>query len=382
VDYTRAEETSGTFRAAGTPSAPYGPDVAMTTGAAFAELGWTLLDGRLRGTAGARVDRLSLRTEATALRPDIAPGTRSFTSVNPSAGLQYALGDGVRLHATAGRAFVAPTPFASAGLVTSRPSAGLVNITVGNPRLDAESSVTVDAGVAVSRPALGLEADATYFHTQVDGRITSASAVFAEGDRPRTADGDLVGRVTSSVNAGDATMHGVELRAGLDVGALLDRRYSLRLFGNATRLFSATERVRAASLDGSRFAGRTDFEPAEAAAAIVYGAESASRIRNVAGLTATAGIEYDDRRRLDGRLSGRYVSRRLDTDFTDFANVSDIEYPAVMVLDLSAGVRLSSRTRLDLALTNLTDENYYEVRGYPLPGRSVALRMSVWAGGR
>lgn len=382
VDYTRAEERSGTFSAADTPSAPYGPDVAMTTGAAFAELGWSLLGGRLRGTAGARVDRLSLRTEATPLRPDISAGTRDFTSVNPSAGVRYALNDGVRLHATAGRAFVAPTPFASAGLVTSRPSAGLVNVTVGNPHLDAESSVTVDAGVALARPALGLDADLTYFHTQVDGRITSASAVFAEADRPRTADGDVVGRVTSSVNAGDATMHGLELRAGLDVGALLHRRYSLRLFGNATRLFSATERVRAASLDASRFAGRTDFQPAEAADAIVYGAESESRIRNVAGLTATAGIEYDDRRRLDARLSGRYVSRRLDTDFTDFANVSDIEYPASMVLDLSAGVRVSARARVDVSLTNLTDENYYEVRGYPLAGRSVAVRMSVWTGGR
>ena len=382
VDYTRADETSRTFSAAATPSAPYSPDVAMTTGAAFAELGWTLLDGRLRGTVGARADRVSLRTEATPLRPDVAPGTRAFTSVNPSTGLQYALDGGLRLHATAGRAFVAPTPFASAGLVTSRPSAGLVNITAGNPRLDAESSVTVDAGVALSRPLLGLEADVTYFHTQVDGRITSASAVFPEESRPRTAAGDVVGRVTSSVNAGDATMHGLELRAGLDVGALLGQRYALRLFGNATRLFSATERVRAASLDPSRFAGRTDFDPSEAAAAIIYGAESASRIRNVAGLTATAGLEYDDNRLLNGRLSGRYVSRRLDTDFTDYANVSDIEYPPSMVLDLSAGVRVTSRTRLDLSLTNLTDENYYEVRGYPLPGRAVAVRMSVWTGGR
>lgn len=76
------------------------------------------------------------------------------------------------------------------------------------------------------------------------------------------------------------------------------------------------------------------------------------------------------------------MSRRLDTDFTDYANVSDIEYPAVMVLDLSAGVRLSTLTRVDLSLTNLTDENYYEVRGYPLAGRSVALRMSVRTGGR
>ena len=187
-----------------------------------------------------------------------------------------------------------------------------------------------------------------------------------------------MGRVTSSVNAGSATMHGLELRAGVDAGALLGRSYSLRLFGNATRMFSATERVRGATLDAARFAGRTDFDPAEAASAIVYGAETSSRIRNVADLTVTAGLEFDSYRGVSGRVSGRYVGQRLDTDFTDFSNVADIEYPAFLVLDLSAGARLTSRSRVDLLVTNVTDENYYETRGYPLAGRAAMLKLSVW----
>ena len=377
VDYSYAGERSRSFSDATTAAAPYSPDASVTSGAAFTELAWTLLDDRLQGTAGVRRDHVSLVTQATPLRPDLTPGRRVFTSINPSLGAQYAFGENTRLHATVGRAFVAPNPFASAGLVASRSGEGLVHVTVGNPALNAERSVTVDVGLGVARPRLGLDVDVTYFHTQVDDRITSASAVFPDGGRPSTIEGDLVGRVTSSVNAGKATMHGLEVRGGVEVGALLGRSFALRLFGNGTRMFSATERVRSASLDASRFAGRTDFDPAEAASAIVYGAETSSRIRNVANLTVTAGLAYDSHRRVSGSVSGRYVGQRLDTDFTDYSNVADIEYPAFLVLDLSAGVRLTSRSRLDLLLTNVTDENYYETRGYPLAGRAAMLKLSV-----
>jgi vitamin B12 transporter len=41
--------------------------------------------------------------------------------------------------------------------------------------------------------------------------------------------------------------------------------------------------------------------------------------------------------------------------------------------DLAQGHRFT----LGLLIANLTDENYYEVRGYPLPGRSAQLRLSV-----
>jgi outer membrane receptor protein involved in Fe transport len=72
---------------------------------------------------------------------------------------------------------------------------------------------------------------------------------------------------------------------------------------------------------------------------------------------------------------GRYVGTRTDDDFTNFSDISLIEYPPFAVLDLTAGIQFSPRLRGDLQLNNVTDENYYEKRGYNLPGRAFTVRL-------
>lgn len=377
VDHGRAVAESRAWMAAGTGAAPYSPDAAVASVAAFAEGRWSAMGGRLTGTLGARLDRVSLEVRRTPLRPDLVPETDRFLSLNPSAGVQLHVRDGVRLHGSVGRAFVAPDPFYKAGLTRASPAAGVASFVAGNPALDAERSWTWDAGVALAHGAAGFDADVTYFRTVVDDRITLAEAVFPEAQRPRTPDGDAVARVTTAVNAAAARMHGLEARAAVDVGALAGWTRSLRLFANGTRLFSAEERVRAASVDAARFAGRTDFAAEDVVGAFVFGPAAISRIRNVAELTLGYGVEYDDGRRWTARLGGRYVGERLDSDFTDWMNVTDIVYPPFMVLDLSAGARLGERLRVDATLSNATDENYYEIRGYPLAGRAAGLRVTV-----
>jgi outer membrane receptor protein involved in Fe transport len=57
--------------------------------------------------------------------------------------------------------------------------------------------------------------------------------------------------------------------------------------------------------------------------------------------------------------------------------VGDVRYPRFLVLDASGWLRLSPRYRLGLALGNLTDESYYEVRGYNLPGRNVMVQVGA-----
>ena len=77
------------------------------------------------------------------------------------------------------------------------------------------------------------------------------------------------------------------------------------------------------------------------------------------------------------RLSGRYVGERLDTDFTDFANPGDVRYPEFLVFDLSGSLQMAERYRLTAEVSNLGDENYYEVRGYTMPGRELRLGVGV-----
>jgi outer membrane receptor protein involved in Fe transport len=377
VDYNLAGETSQVYSGESTPAAPYSPDATTRSTAAFAEARLALPGGRLSGTLGGRFDRVALEIRETPLRPDWQPDEETFTVFNPSAGLQYAAAPGLRLHGTVGRAFVAPDAFGRAGLSVQRGAAGVATVAVGNPDLDPESSVTWDLGVGVERRALGLDADLTYFDTRVEDRITSVRASFPAGARPVTSAGDPVGSVSTYVNANQARMSGVEWRLGWDLGALAARRYSLRLFANATHFLEREETARSVQVDAGRFAGRTDFRPEEVAGALVFGAETEQQIRNVAGATVNYGVEWDDLRRFSTRLTGRYVGGRTDQDFTDFSRVSDIEYPAFMTLDLVSTLRLADRYAVSLLVDNLTDENYYEKRGFNLPGRALRLRLTA-----
>jgi vitamin B12 transporter len=374
-DYTAAEASSSSFSAVNTPSAPFSPNSGTYSAALFAEGKLSLLEGRLTGTLGGRFDRLTLDFQETPLRTDI-PEKEDFTLFIPSAGLQYALAEGVRVHGTAGQAFVAPNAFHKAGLSVQRRS-GVATLGVGNPEIDPERSFTVDFGVGFARRTLGIDADVTYFRTRVDDRITTASAFFSGASRPRTAEGDVVGTVRTYVNASEAEMEGVELRLGYDLGALADYRYSLRFFTNTTHYLTKEETAQGVRVDAKRFAGRTDFRPEEVFGALVFGEETTSEIRNVADRTVNYGIDFDDLRRFSTRLTGRYVGERLDVDFSDFSRISDVRYPAFMTLDLVSTVRFAERFSASLLVDNLTDENYYEKRGFNLPGRQLRLRLSA-----
>jgi vitamin B12 transporter len=88
-------------------------------------------------------------------------------------------------------------------------------------------------------------------------------------------------------------------------------------------------------------------------------------------------LEFDSHTRLRVGVLGRYVGTRLDEDFSDFSDISDIEYPPFAVADLSAGVRLTSRLRADVQVSNVTNENYYEKRGYNLAGRAWQVRLTT-----
>ncbi|MBW3630645.1 MAG: TonB-dependent receptor [Gemmatimonadetes bacterium] len=348
VDYTAAEQRSESFRAADTPRAPFSPNSATYSAAAFTEAKLTLFEDRLVATAGARLDHVTFSVKETELLTSSRPGSDTHTVVNPSAGLLYRSPTGARFHAATGRAFVTPNAFNVAANVESRiGSRRAVTLTRGNPELDPENSWSWDAGVGLARPNAGIELDLTYFHTDVRDRIVTRLAPAA--GLQLTPAGDTIVSVTSYANVDRAAIRGLEGRASYDIGAAGGFRYSLRLFGNATRILRAEE-----------VAGEIETE-----------------IKNVAPLTAVFGAEFDDLHRFTARISGRYVGERFDTDFSDFSNVGDLHYPDFLVFDVTTSLKVAERYRVGVLLGNLLDENYYEVRGYNLPGRSVQVQLSV-----
>lgn len=355
LDYTEARAESSRFVEAGVEAPPYSPDSEIRSSAAFAEARAEALGGRLVATLGGRLDRIAFQVDEGTIwdfgswsEAVVRGSSETHRVFNPSAGLSYAVGGGARLHASAGRAFVTPDAFFVAGYSEARLAGrSAVSVTQGNPELDPESSASWDAGVSISRPGTGLEADLTYFSTDVRDRIV-ASPIALTGTR-LTAAGDTVLALTSYENADRAEMRGIEGHASYDFGARAGYRYSLRLFATGTRLFRAEE-----------ISGGT-----------------ARRIRNVADLTLVGGVDFDDLDRLGGRLSARYVGERQDTDFVDWMNPGDVLYPEFLVLDAAARVRISERLTISLDVNNLLDENYYEVRGYNLPGRSLRIGAGV-----
>ncbi len=377
IDFSSTLASSKRFSSADVEIGSFNPNSRVSSVAGFTEGQITLLGDRLNVTVGARIDRISLQLLETPLRPDVDGDRDSFLAFNPSAGLSYATAGGVRVHISGGRAFLAPDAFGRAGISRTL-TQDVAAYTIGNPGLAPEHSFSVDAGIGLLRRTLGIDADITYFRTAVDDRITRARASFPAGSRPTTTSGTAVSRVDASVNAGDASIEGVELKLAFDIGAALGWQRSLRIFSNSTRIIRAEEKSPTVAVDVAQFANASDFDPSQIFDALTFTpATLVSRIKNVAELSATGGIEYDDRERFNVRLSARYVGERLDSDFRDASDVSDVVYPSFMVADLTTGFRLTNQYSVDVTVSNLSDENYYEKRGYNLSGRAVKLRLVV-----
>lgn len=324
VDYQDIGVESRSYNTDGTRKAPYSPDEGRENWAGYLETIWRFMDKRLTATAGGRYDTFEVETRATPYKTDFRPGSASFSTFSPRAGLNYLFDRGVRLHTTVGKAFVPPTAAQLAGY-SERLVRGVTMITKGNADLDPESSITWDAGAGYERRQWGLDLDFTLFHTDVDDKISTTTS----------------GTTTSYGNSLSAEMEGLESSLSFDLGAPLNWGRKLAFLINATHMFKAEEEL----------ANRTTRD-----------------ILNVAKYTVNYGIQYDDGL-FDGLLHLRNQGRMKDNDW-NAPGYPVIEYPTFTVVDLMVGVTLQTHHRVILKADNLFDRDYYEKKGYPMPGRS------------
>ncbi len=349
LDYTNATTTSRAWNNDSTERAPYSPNYTLGSTGIYAQGHFSLLAGKLLIQPGLRYDFINYNVKRTPLLDTYAPGKETNPFVSPSLGVQYQLLEAVTAYATVGRAFVTPDAYNVAGYSQIGKNKA-VAVTVGNPDLKNENSITWDAGLSFAKPALGITADVTYFSTRVKDKITRK--VSNPTTTELTASGDTIKSVTSYVNVNKGEIEGLEAELGFDLGALNEYAYSLRLFAGSTSMFKAQDIIK--NSDGS---------------------ESRKGAYNVTRFNTSFGVSYDNFKWLNVRLTGRYVGHRKDTDFNDPAS-PQIEYPAFMVVDVAASYTFQHKHVLTVFVNNVTDENYYEKRGYNLPGRNVALRYS------
>jgi vitamin B12 transporter len=352
VDHNEATSNSLRFNGTGANIAPFNPNYELNTTGLYAQGQLSLLADRLIVTPGVRYDFITYNVKATDLLTTFNPGKTTNPFFSPSLGAQFEVVQGLRAHATIGRAYVTPDAYNVAGYSQTTPNASRqVSITQGNVDLKNESSVTWDAGLRYGLPTSGFSADVTFFSTQVQNRITTRTT---NPTNETTPEGYRVASRTTYVNANDSRIRGLEAEAGYDFGALTDNRYSLRVFAGGTSIFKAEDVTN--NPDGS---------------------QTNRAIFNVAKLSGNYGVAYASTHNgLSARLAGHYVGRRQDTDFTAVKSPPH-ESPRDMTLDFSAGYTFAGKHTISVLVNNLTDENYYEKRGYNLPGRNISGRYSI-----
>ncbi len=323
LDYEKIYRDSKSYNEDGSRKAPWSPNCERENWAFFTETMWRFFDESLVITAGFRYDYFDLETKTTPYKTDFSPGSESFDTLSPRAGLRYNWNDLFSLHTTIGKAFVPPTADQMAGY-SERWVGDTVMVTKGNPHLDPETSWTWDGGASLEHKGLGVLADVTYFITEVDDKISRVTK----------------GNTTTFSNSSDAEMSGLEFKAHWDAGRFLDLERTIEFYVDGTRLFYSREK-----LQGQ---GWRD-------------------IHNVAHWKLNYGVRYDDGL-VDGAMMARYVGKRKDYDWYA-PGYPIIEYPAFTVVDMNLGLTLLRHHHLNFKLANIFDEYYYEKPEFPLPGR-------------
>jgi len=333
ADYQDIDIESKSYNSDGTRKAPYSPDNERENVGVFADAFLRLFDERLILNTGIRYDWFELTTKKTPLKTDFHPGSETFDHASPRAGLKYFItNDRVfQFHTTIGTAFVPPQANQMAGYSEREVSGGIM-INRGNPGLDPEKSLTWDAGLSFQKKVWGIFADITYFHTDVDDKISKVKASDTE---------------TTYDNSDEAEIHGLEFELSVDAGRIMNQDRTLEFFINGTRLFSAVEKVPG---------------------------ENERDIHNVSHWKLNTGVRYDDGM-FFGKFLVRYMGKRKDYDWYTIG-YPVITYDDFTVCDLEAGVKFLKHHRVKLSVENIFDRYYYEKPEFPLPGRAIYAEYS------
>lgn len=324
IDYQQIDKESRSYNLDGTRKAPYSPDEGRENWAGYLETVWKFMDRKLTATAGGRYDVFEVESRSTPFKMDFTPNSEDFSTFSPRAGANYLFDMGLRLHGTVGEAFVPPTALQLAGFAETIVQ-GETMITRGNSDLDPESSLTYDLGVGFDAPEKGLSLDVTYFHTDINDKIMRVT----------------VGNTTTYENSLGGEIEGLESVFSYDLGVPFNWNRSLTLFLNATHYFTTEEE----QPDGA-----------------------VKDIHNVAEYTYNYGIKYEDGL-INAKVHVRNQGPMKDTDW-NAAGYPEIEYPSFTVVDLVAGVNFLNHHRITLKVDNIFDEDYFEKKGYPKPGRA------------
>lgn len=314
-----------------------------TTAALYVQDEISFADGTFRLVPGLRVDHYRLDPQHDAIfdadNPGVALADIRETSVSPKLGMVWTFAPAWSLFGGYAHGFRSP-PYNDVNI-------GFTNVQFGytaiaNPDLKPETSDGVELGVRYA----GEVAYASFsgYYNRYDD--------FIESMRPIGYNGDGL-MVYQSQNISEAQIHGLELKAGLDIGALSDVWAGWSLRGAAA---------------WSRGKDRSTDTPLD----------------SVDPLTATLGLAYDASS-WGAELAGRFVDRKR--------RVSDPDYyrqAGYGVLDLYAHWNFAPGAKFNVGVFNLADRRYIDAGDmalvatssttldrYTAPGRTLSASVAV-----
>ncbi len=269
----------------------------------------------------------SLRQDWYAVEVKQPAGHDEDTShLTPQLGLSWLVSDAFKLRGQIAQGFVMPS---ADQLGIDVEAYG--HRTVGNPDLDPETSLTWEGGADYEQA--GLSGSLTWFATDFEDKIV------------RTG---LAGNVSSYTNLGNATINGVEVAFSYDIGGPLGWAWEVRPFVDMTWL--------------------TQYEDDATGDDLTY----------MSDVTLSSGLAFADGAGFSGRINVAYTGPQQVDDWEETYTVVDLD--SFVVTDLMFSYRFLHSEKLgDFTvcgeLRNLFDEDYAYVKGYPMPGRSVFVRL-------
>ena len=323
------------------------PNSRATSTALYFQDEISFAEGRFRLVPALRVDHYRLTPEVDTIFAEDNPGVAvtdiSETNVSPKLGVVWSLSGDWSLFGGYSRGFRSP-PYNDVNI-------GFTNLQFGytaiaNPDLKPETSDGLEAGIRFVDDAA--YATLSGYYNRYDDFIESLRFI---GFDPTLGTSGL--SVFQSQNIAEATIYGIEMKAGVELGAVIDGWDGWSLRGAAAWSHGQDE---------------TDDVPLD----------------SVDPLTATLGLAFQTDV-WGAEMAGRFVSGK--------DRVSD---PALYqqggygVVDLYANWNVAPGARFNFGLLNLTDRKYTEAGDVPLvnansatldrytsPGRSVSASFSV-----
>ena len=320
------------------------PNSSLINNGIYIQGNFSFLNNQLIINPGARIDFTKFSIlDTPGFINDLQTASKTTPFLSPSVSGQYRFFDKFAVHGSVGRAFVTPDASNIAGVTIIGKGTGKITINQGNPDLKNESSWSQDFGIKYNSNVIF--ADVTYFHTNVTDRITSRALPPA---MPTVIDGDKVMSVTNYFNSDRSYIRGLEFSFSYDFGAAADKPYMLKPFVSINHFFKYVDTKE------------------------TNGITTESLMINIAKDNYIYGLDYGNSK-FSGRINGRYVGKRWDRNYNDILRPM-IELPSFMTIDANVSYKINSIHEVGLYVDNITDENYYEKRGYNMAGRNFKIK--------